>query len=156
MANLYFIQISYKQYKLGNFIPFALFWGRMRPKTVVPRMPSVFQSYFECGNESVCVWLSVSVLFQVWVWLPLMSVTVPYLVYPRIWVDMIYRYQFLFDFFDLFFDVIYSSYEMGLRNFERLRSVVVKLQLFDRIWVDMMIYRYQFLFDFFDLFFDVI
>jgi len=81
----YFIQISYKRYKLGNFISFALFWGRMRPKTVVPRMPSVFQSYFECGGdsgESVCVWLSVSVLFRVWVWLPLMSVTVPYLVYP--------------------------------------------------------------------------
>ena len=33
-----FIQISYKQHKLGNFIPFALFW---EPKTVVPWMPSV-------------------------------------------------------------------------------------------------------------------
>jgi hypothetical protein len=26
----------------------------MRPKTVVPRMPSVFQSYFECGVAWVC------------------------------------------------------------------------------------------------------
>ena len=57
------LQILYKWYNLSNFLSwptlFAPFWGWMRPKVVVPYMPSVFRSYFKCGGmmhwECLCL-----------------------------------------------------------------------------------------------------
>ena len=45
---------------------------------------SVFRSYFQCGGNTQWECVGVGVVCRVWVWRPLMSVTVPYLVYTPI------------------------------------------------------------------------
>jgi hypothetical protein len=84
------LHIPYKWYNLGNFISWPTllprFEGRWDPKQLCRRCrlwSDHILSVEVIHTESVCVWLSVSVLCRVWVWLPLMSVTVPYLVYTR-------------------------------------------------------------------------
>ena len=46
---------SIKYYNLGNFIYWHIFLpyfeGRLIPEVVVPQMPSVFRSYFQCGGK---------------------------------------------------------------------------------------------------------
>jgi len=82
MVDLY---ILYKWYILGNLHTcysfntlLAPFWGRIRPKEVFAY--DIF-SVATIHSKSGCAWLSVGVLSWVWVWRPLASVTVPYLVY---------------------------------------------------------------------------
>ena len=66
----------------------------------------------------------------------------------------VYRYKFLLVFFNSFFKLLYYSYEICLRNIERIHAAVEELHQF-RVEIEWTM-RWEFLFIFFNSFFKLL